>query len=216
MPADCDSDQAESEPFRLEWRNRFIRLTYPPATQNIRGNMAHHIFACPQCNAPMEVATQHAGQSRECPQCHAMVEIPKLGVLKQLPTTEETPTRKQSRRQGSLRSWLFSGGLLVAALMGVGGLALQTYARTLYSDVGKFKRNFEATTTDSIDAMKDYEVLEWWTEMNTRGLGEWKEHPGIGYNVQSKILTWIAYGMYGLGGLGLLCLVSSFMLGRPD
>ncbi len=177
--------------------------------------MARYIFSCPECNAPMEVAVQHAGQSRECPECLAVVEIPTLGKLKQLPATETFSTRAQPRRQGSLRSWLFSGGLLVAALMGVGGLALQTYARTLYSDVGKFKQTFETITTESIDKMPDYEVFEWWTEMNARDLGEWKEHPGVGYNVQSRILTNIAYGMYAFGGLGLLCLLSSFMVGQP-
>jgi hypothetical protein len=163
----------------------------------------------------MEVAAQHAGQTRECAQCKASVEIPTLGKLKQLPSTEKFQTRTPVRRQGSLRSWLFSGGLLIATLMGAGGLALQTYARTLYSDVGKFKQSYEATTTESIDRMKDFEVLEWWNSMQNRELGEWKEHPGVGYNVQSRILTNIAYGMYGLGGLGLLCLVSSFMVGQP-
>ena len=175
--------------------------------------MARHILPCPECETPMEVAAQHAGQSRECQNCNATVEVPTLGKLKQLPVAEQFSVRNQ-RRQGSLRSWLFSGGLLAACLMGVGGLALQTYAKTLYSDVGRFKQTFEEITTDKIETMKDYEVFEWWTEMNSKDLGEWKEHPGVGYNVQSRILTNIAYAMYAVGGLGLLCLLSSFMMGQ--
>ena len=102
----------------------------------------------------------------------------------------------------------------MATAMGLGGFALQTYANTLYSDVGQFKEQFEMITSDKIDEMKNYEVFEWWTEMNKQDLGEWKEHPGVGYNVQSEILTNIAYGMYALGGLGLLGIAASFLVGQ--
>lgn len=174
--------------------------------------MATYQLPCPQCDSVLEVSPRHAGQSRECEDCNSPIDIPKLGQLRQLPLADGYVEKRTRHSPSRAKSWLFSGGLLIASLFGLGGFALHSYAKTLYSDIGTAAEQYAQFTGESLKSAPPADLYEWWTKTSGTDLGEWKEHPGVGYNVQSKILTNIAYGMYTLAGLGLLSMFSSLLL----
>jgi len=46
----------------------------------------------------------------------------------------------------------------------------------------------------------------------TEDLGEFAEPPFLKGNKQSAILTWLALGLYAVGGIGLAMLLGSFLM----
>ncbi len=181
--------------------------------------MARYLLPCPDCHETFPVATRHAGQTIECANCQSAVEIPKLGELRQLPEESEQRTSQSGPRQvrqsrSRLKSWLFSGGLMIAVLSAVAGIALLNYANGLYSPISEYTDLIEKTSNEEIDTMAAAQMWDWWSRATKIELGEWQENPGVGSNIQSEILTRIAYLLFGLSAVGLLSLLCSFGVGK--
>lgn len=182
---------------------------------NLKGNeflMALYQLPCPKCDSFLEVSARHAGQTRDCENCHVAVDVPKLGQLRNLDPVEGHVEKRVNRAPSQARSWMFTGGLLLLSLFGLGGFALHLYAQTLYSNIGAVTEHYTQVTAESIPKVPPHELYEWWTKTAGVELGEWKEHPNVGKNVQHKILTNIAFGMYALAGIGLLCMLGSMLI----
>ena len=176
--------------------------------------MPQYLLPCSDCNQSFPVATRQAGQTVQCANCDASVEVPKLGELKQLPIEGGADAVKKSEKRNQspnrLKGWLFSGGLMIAVLAGVAGYALLNYANSLYANVDEFANAVEEVSSEAIDAMKPAEMWDWWTQVSAIDLGEWQEHSRVGSNIQSGILANIAYGLFGLAGLGIISMLCSF------
>ena len=130
--------------------------------------MARYLLPCPDCHETFPVATRHAGQTIECANCQSAVEIPKLGELRQLPEESEQrtsqsgpPQVRQSRSR--LKSWLFSGGLMIAVLSAVAGIALLNYANGLYSPISEYTDLIEKTSNEEIDTMAAAQMWDWFS-----------------------------------------------------
>ena len=171
--------------------------------------MPRYLLSCPKCEGSNPVATRQAGQEIECAHCGVTIDVPKLGVLKSLPV-EETSTASSKAGSSRLRNWLFAGGLVLAALAGTAGGALYVYASSMYRNIDTVTAQIEDVSEQNIDAYSAVEMWDWWANVSEGELGEWKEHPGVGLNIQSGILSNVAYGLFAAAGIGLLLMASAF------
>jgi len=65
-----------------------------------------YLLPCTQCQTSIPVSPSQAGDKRTCSQCKTEVSIPKLGILRQLPQSEEqvnAGSKSQSDRQESFQ-----------------------------------------------------------------------------------------------------------------
>ena len=103
------------------------------------------------------------------------------------------------------RRMLFSVGLLVAVVLGLGGLALYQYASSMIVDVD-WDLTFEQSE-QQIDQLSPSQLLSVWSQSQVeQGLSEWQEQDLASFNTQGEILCNVAYGMWLIAALGgLLC-----------
>lgn len=178
---------------------------------------------CPWCDAKIEISLRQAGQTLSCTACEKDVEAPKLGEIKKLPPSESSESftsngRKDSSRgagrKGSTsttRNGLFTAGLALAVILGGAGLGLHMYARSLHTPVD-IQEQVELTREEVL-SLKPEQIYGLATAITkNEELGEFSEPPFLKDNIQGSILTWIAWGLYALGGLGLLMLLGSFFV----
>ena len=174
--------------------------------------MPRYLFPCPACSQSFPVATRHAGQSIACVHCEAAVDIPRLGDLRQLPAESTEPVKSSRSTSGGLKGWLFSTGLVLAAVAAVAGFALLKYSNSLDRDIAGYTEQVEVFSAERIEEMDPAELWDWWTSSTQDELLEWREHPSLGSKRQGEILTSVAYGVFGLSGVGVLILLSSFLV----
>lgn len=172
---------------------------------------AQYAWKCPQCEADIELSATQAGQQLACPACDASLTLPKLGVIKGLPVVggvEAGPTRPRS---GSvpLKSWLFAGGLLLAVLGIVAGLAAQYRANQYHVPV-------------DLDAVleSEYELIDEQPPAQLYGIAvaamdesfalEYSEPAYRTRNIKSGIIEKVAWVCWGLAAVGVLMLLGSF------
>lgn len=110
--------------------------------------------------------------------------------------------------------FLFSGGLLVAVLGTILGLALSSYADSLATEL-KVEEKIQFGSA-YVDTMTPGRLWETWDMMASKGLPDWQETQDVRYNKQAGYLKAISYALIGLGGVGLLCLIASFLVGRQQ
>lgn len=169
---------------------------------------------CPHCDYCLEVIPRQAGQDLECPQCLQTIEAPKLGKMKQLETVGGSPERAASNSGGSLRNMLFVIGLLVAIVGGAGGYFVYRHADNLIFEIDYEEE--EKKFNEEVDILTPGQVVALHDEMNIEaGLGEWYEPNFVRYNTQGAYLLKFAYGLFGLSGLGVLCLIGSLLIRTP-
>lgn len=178
-----------------------------------------YLLPCPQCEHKLEVEGRQAGRSLNCPQCDSSVEVPTFRVLKSLATDDTSDSshdRTSGGGQSTLKGILFTVGLGLAVIAGVGGWALYNYASDMVS-----RTNFEAdVVSDTVNApVDDATVVELWDvwegTINGGDLPDWEEANWTRYNKQGNILLTGAYVVFGISGIGFLVMMSSFLVTNP-
>lgn len=177
-----------------------------------------YLFPCQQCQHKFEVVSKQAGQELVCPDCDTVSEAPKLGILKQLEVVDSDTVAEDAKsggRSGNAGSWkniLFVSGLALAIIAGAAGFALYRFAQSkvIEFDVAGRLEEYESW----LDEQPPNNVLRTYVQMDVEntGLPEWVEQPHIGSNKQAAILKNFAYGLFGLASVGVLTLLSSFLV----
>ena len=168
------------------------------------------LLPCPSCEATIEIGVRQAGQTLSCSACGADTEAPKLGEIKKLPQAQSN-TVARKKPMSSARKGLFTAGLALAVIFGCAGLGLHYYANSLHTPIdieGHIVRTRVEVT--ALETPQLYALATALTKVED--LGEFQEPPFLRMNKQGEILTWIAWGLYAIGGLGLLMLIGSFMM----
>ncbi|QEG24618.1 hypothetical protein [Mariniblastus fucicola] len=177
---------------------------------------ARYAYECPECHSTIELSTTQAGQQLTCAGCSAVITAPKLGVIKGLPAVggqSATPARQgRAPKSGSpLKSWLFTGGLLLAVLGGIAGSAAQYRANEFRVDI-----DFDAAVAkemDLIDSHSPAEIYGIAVESTKDSFAlEYSEVPYRTSNIKSGIIQWVAWTCFGVAGVGLLMLLGSFFV----
>ena len=127
--------------------------------------------------------------------------------IRALPVATEA-TNQKSARGSEIKRFLFSAGLLVGVLGLLLGLALSYYADSLATEL-KLEEKIEFGNA-FVDTIPPGHLWETWDTMTTKGLPDWQETQDVRYNKQAGHLKSIAYGLFGIGGLGLLSIIASF------
>jgi hypothetical protein len=82
-----------------------------------------YLLPCPECQFSLSVAPSKAGETLVCEGCQAAVQVPKLGELRQLPTSdvdqgqEITPKSQQDFSPAARAGFLVSGFVATACLL---------------------------------------------------------------------------------------------------
>ena len=175
---------------------------------------AQFLLPCPQCEHKIPVSAKHAGGQAVCSGCQTDVDIPKLRDLKLY--ADDADTSAASSRstaipgeQSRAKGLLFALGVLIAII----GSAVGGYV--LYSANQKFVRvEFEESLSkveEKIDSMSPAELYEEWSARPTT-LGNWQEFEFIKRNREATVLQTISFIVFGIAGVGLLMVLSSFAL----
>ena len=173
--------------------------------------MQEYLYTCSGCEKNFPVTVKLAGAAANCPHCHLSNDLPDLRRLKQLPVRNSQPASEPVKRS-EMGSWLFSGGLLVAVLAGLSGLALHFYAASLVSE-SVTERQIEFLSAQ-IDAQPVGRLVDVWDGLTGEGLPDWQETTRTRYNKQAGHLGNIANALYAFAAVGVLALVGSFFIGR--
>lgn len=165
---------------------------------------------CPLCDAKNQISLRQSGQTLACTACGKDIEAPKLGEIKKLPLVEST-VAKSKGAMSAARKGLFTAGLALAVLFGGAGLGLHLYARSIHTPVDiEAHVNYAREEVRTLDIPQLYGLATSLTK--TEDLGDFSEPPFFKANKQSEILTWLAWGLYAVGAIGLLMLVGSFLM----
>lgn len=174
-----------------------------------------YAWECPQCQGTIEISATQAGQDLECASCSAALTLPKLGIVKNLPVVGGAQPAPSSRRAvaSPVKGWLFAGGLLLAVLGTVAGLAAQYRANQFHVDV-----DVESIIEEEyaiIDKQRPAELYSLAISAGEDSFAlEYSETPYRTRNIKSGIIQKVAWVCWGLGGAGLLMLLSSFFIRR--
>ena len=173
---------------------------------------AQYLLPCPSCESDTTVVPRQAGQKIQCSGCEAFLDVPKLGSMKSLTQVEDpsSTTKPQGRGHGVAKSWLFAGGLVLAAVAAAAGGGLYQYANKLIA-------NIDIPTAiehgmDEFDKATPAQLYDAWKLLNQEELGDWQEDLTIKEDKQGTILQQIAYGLFGVAGIGVLLMFSSFLI----
>ena len=169
------------------------------------------LFRCSGCDKDFEVGVKSAGTDVNCPFCEQKNSLPGLRQIKALPAAQQESVVENTTGHSATKRFLFSGGLLVAVLGSLLGLALSYYADSLATEL-KVEEKIEFGSA-YVDTMTPGRLWETWDRLAAKGLPDWQESQDVRYNKQAGYLKSIAYGLMGLGGLGLLSLLASFFVG---
>jgi len=175
-----------------------------------------YAWECPKCQTTIELATTQAGQDLECASCSVEVMAPRLGDIKRLPVVGDhegssPKSRKKSGVNSPLKSWLFTGGLLLAVLAGIAGMAAQYNANQYRVEVDMEKVMEEEFK--NLDAAPPAEIYAIAVEAGKDSFAlEYREPEYRTHNIKSGYIQTVAWAFWGAAGLGLLMLLSSFFL----
>ena len=173
-----------------------------------------YLFSCTECQKDLEISVKQAGTTQNCPFCEHVINIPGMREIRQLPLSqnEEGADKRGTSSLNETKSWLFSGGLLVAVISGVLGFALASYAHSIAIE-STVKEKIEYGSSQ-IGSLPPGHLWDAWDGMTKNGLPDWKETRENRYNKQSGHLKNFAYGLYGLSGLGVVSILISFFFRR--
>ncbi len=136
--------------------------------------------------------------------------------IRRLRPAEETPVagthRSKSRVDSELRSWLFSGGLLLSVLSAMLAIWLWTSGNRLQTD-----RNIDleiAFANEVLGEASPGQVWEAWMSMTKEGLPEWRESNETLNNKRGEFRKMVAYGIAVISLLGAIAVIASFCIKR--
>ena len=176
-----------------------------------------YLLPCGSCDNKIEIELKQAGSEVGCPSCQSKTAAPTMGGIKKLEHAESSgimidpKSNSTASRHIGLKQWLFSGGLVVLVLAAVAGFATWFYADSLVTISNIDQR--VAAANQQIPTISPAQIWDSWDDLTSAGqLPEWKEIESIGHNKQAAYLKNIAYGFIGLAAVGLLLLLSSFVI----
>ena len=175
----------------------------------------HYLLPCNACEHQFQLTARQAGQPLECPNCGLKIEAPKLGTLKQLPTSDSASGEAVTPSSGEAgwKRYVFAVGLITAVVAGIAGGALYWYSQSLFTDVD-IESHIQFVEQE-LDKCSPAQLWNIWHQQDIEdGLGEWAEPRYMGLNIQSNYLKLLAYGLLGLAGFGVVTLLSSFAMKR--
>ncbi len=170
-------------------------------------------FECPECHAPVELSATQAGQEMSCASCPATFSAPRLGDIKKLPVigVDQSGPAKRRNSGTQVKSWLFTGGLLLAVIACIAGYATQSYANKLRVEIDI--EEIVAAELKAIDEAPPAEIYSIAVEAGKEGFQlEYSEVPYRTMNIKSGIMQSVAWGCWGVTGVGVLMLLSSFFV----
>ena len=168
------------------------------------------LLPCPLCDAKNEISFRQSGQTLTCAGCGKDIEAPKLGEIKKLPLVKSTNT-KRTGTMSAARKGMFTIGLALAVLFGGAGLGLHLYARSFHTpvDIDQYVQR----TREEVRALETRQLYGLATSLSkTEDLGDFAEPQFLKGNKQGAILTWLAWGLYAIGAIGLVMLLGSFLM----
>lgn len=177
------------------------------------------LVPCPKCQNIVPIEFRHAGQDRTCPSCKHIFVAPKLRELKLLSPEDSVNTSRGTAnvkgKSNTLQNLMFVLGLGTALLAGVGAYLLSQYTKsTLVFD----EKNIKSYALKAEGNMDDKNPAQLWDEWDTilesRTLPAWELMGTDQIKRYSTTLQWATRILAGLTILGLLCLFSSFLIGK--
>ena len=171
----------------------------------------HYLFRCSSCEKDFEITEKQAGTIQDCQFCENSNNLPGMREIRQLPVAEAS-TGNSQHGDSEAKSWLFSGGLLVAVVAGLLAFALLGYANSITTE-SRVVESIELGQAQ-IKPLQSGLLWEAWDNMTQTGLPEWVETPEIRYNKQAGYLSMIAYGLFGASAIGLTAMALSFMASK--
>lgn len=177
--------------------------------------VAQYLLPCPECSHSIPVSPQMAGREVDCPECNHTLEIPTLGKLRQYEVQAESSESDQPKlERNRTRGLLFSTGLILTAIFGIGAAALYYTAQNRAVDIDVEKVIEEATAPFETAAPGD--LYRAWAQ-TPRELGEWHEYEFVRLNREAKVLQTFAHILAALAAIGLIIFLVSFVVpARPQ
>lgn len=175
-----------------------------------------YLLPCKNCGNPLQVEGRHAGRSLDCSKCGETVDVPTFRELKALQVDgggDSKDTSRDETRPSPLKGLLFSVGLGVAVIFGLGGWGLYAYAsqlitNTIFNADDKVERMNEPVDDASVTELYDV----WANTIEGVDLPDWQEANWNRYNKQGRILRNFSYGILGVAALGIALIFSSFFI----
>lgn len=175
--------------------------------------MIRYAYPCPHCAQINSLTATQAGQELLCSGCQKTFEVPQLQVLRQYGVSNDSTVSEKKPANWAARDLLFALGLICLILGVSTGYGLYRYSHSLIFELANKDKEIE----EQVDALSAGGVLwDWYHIEKNPDLPEWHEHPIIGNQKQGQILMKIAYGLWGLGGIGFLLLATSLMMRRGE
>jgi hypothetical protein len=112
-----------------------------------------------------------------------------------------------------LKSWLFTSGLGLAVTCGILGWALHVYSGDMLVPEINFDE-FVAKSNEEVQKLSAAELWNTWTVSyaSQEKLPEWQQAGWKQQHEQGLLLRNIAYGILGLGAVGLLAFLSAIFM----
>jgi hypothetical protein len=177
------------------------------------------LVPCPKCQNTVPIEFRHAGQDRTCPSCKHVFPAPKLRELKLLlPEDSASTTRARANSSGKsnpLRNLMFVLGLGTALLAGIAAYLVSQYSQSTLVFDEKNVQSYALRAEGNMDVKNPAELWDAWdTILEGRTLPAWELMGTDNIRRYSTTLQWATRILTGLTVLGLLCLVSSFLIGK--
>ncbi len=169
-----------------------------------------YLLPCPHCQQPIEVAPSHAGDQTVCHNCQGDVAIPKLGQLRQLPSSTENldqpvvgPTGSDSFGRQVAATIL---GLIALAGLLIGGFAV---IRWVLIEAPNSTQSHIATNAEAFETLEAARLIREYEHMEKAGI----DMPAM-YNYKITELEKNRWGMIALvaGGVGVVAAVIAMLL----
>jgi len=176
------------------------------------------LVPCPKCQNTVPVEFRHAGQDRTCPSCQHVFVAPKLRelMLLQPETTAETPrSRAATRGSNQLRNLLFVLGLGTALMAGIGAYLVHQYSKSTLIFDEKNTKSYAIEAEQNLEGKTPAELWDDWdTILAARTLPAWELMGTENLKRYSATLQWTVRILTGATVAGVLCLLSSFFVGK--
>lgn len=124
-----------------------------------------YLLPCPSCQSSIPLAPSQAGNETTCPACQATVTVPKLGVLRQLPQTQE---ENKDRGQGVPISTGRSMGFVILGLIAAAAILVAGYcgirwslikvSTTTEQHIADYREAYQSLT--AAELIREYEQME--------------------------------------------------------
>ncbi len=171
-----------------------------------------YLLPCPECQQTTSVSPSQAGDETKCQSCNAVIGIPKLGVLRNLPQTDEA-MQKGDAEPGSSNGGTNIGvaalGLLTLICLFIAGFAAIRWALIDVSDdteshIAQILDEYE--TLDPARLIREYEHMETASlDMPAMFTYKAKELEKRGWGIRAMIAGLICL----LSGIGTIAVASS-------